>query len=108
MAAASIDDLLALPMLALLAEPMSAGTLADAVSGDGLELGAERAGDLLARLESLGLARVTGYEAGEARYVRTSLGERAVARLIGTDSRAAYRPRGARTAAGRPRLDRRA
>jgi signal transduction histidine kinase len=85
MSAASIDDLLALPMLALLAEPMSAGTLADAVSGDGLELEVERAGDLLARLESLGLARVIGYEAGEARYVRTSLGDRAVAGLVGTD-----------------------
>lgn len=85
MAASSIDDLLALPMLALLAEPMGARALAGAVTDDGLVLEESRAGDLLARLESLGLARVMGYEAGEARYVRTSLGDRAAAGLVGTD-----------------------
>jgi len=76
-AVASIDDLVSVPLLSLLAEPMTADELAAAVSGDGLELTAARAGDLMGRLERLGLARVAGYAAGEARYVATSLGMRA-------------------------------
>lgn len=80
-----IDDLLSLPLLALLAEPMTADALAGAVSGDGLELAPSRAGQILARLERLGLARVAGYEAGEARYVATSLGQRAATSVVTAD-----------------------
>jgi signal transduction histidine kinase len=82
---AAIDDLLAVPMTALLTEPMRAVDLATAVSADGIELPATRAADLLARLETLGLARVAGYEDGEARYVATSLGQRAADALLVTD-----------------------
>ena len=80
-----IDDLLSTPLLALLAEPATANGLATAVSGDGLELRPSRARELLARLERLGLARVAGYEAGEARYVATSLGQRAAAAIATAD-----------------------
>lgn len=80
-----IDDLLGLPLLALLTEPMTAAEVAGLVSGDGLVLSGSRAGDLLARLDSLGLARVAGYEGTVARYVATSLGQRAAASLVTTD-----------------------
>jgi len=81
-----LDDLLAQPLAALLLEPMSAGALAAALSDDGLELSASRAGDLLAHMARLGLARVAGYEDGEARYVATSLGQRAAASLVAADA----------------------
>lgn len=80
-----VDDLLSAPLLTLLAEPMTAHEVADYLSGDGLELTAARAGDLLARLEALGLARVAGYAGTEARYVSTSLGQRAAAALVTAD-----------------------
>jgi signal transduction histidine kinase len=80
-----VDDLLSAPLLSLLAEPMTALEIADYLSGDGLELTATRAGDLLARLEALGLARVAGYAGTEARYVATSLGQRAAAALVTAD-----------------------
>lgn len=72
-------------MSALLTEPMRATELAAAVSGDGVELSADRATAVLARLEALGLARIAGYEDGEARYVATSLGQRAANALLLTD-----------------------
>jgi len=84
-ARSAIDGLLSTPLLALLDEPASAAELAGRVSGDGLELTGDRAGDILAGLERLGLARVAGYEAGEARYVATSLGHRAVSALVVND-----------------------
>ena len=80
-----VDDLLSAPLLSLLAQPMTAHEIADYLSGDGLELTATRAGDLLARLEALGLARVAGYAGTEARYVATSLGQRAAAALVSAD-----------------------
>ena len=80
-----VDDLLSAPLLSLLAEPMTAQEVAEYLSGDGLELTASRAGDLLARLEALGLARVAGYAGTEARYVATSLGQRAAAALVTAD-----------------------
>ncbi|MDQ2674462.1 MAG: HAMP domain-containing histidine kinase [Chloroflexota bacterium] len=82
---AVIDDLLAVPMAALLTEPMRAGDLAAAVSANGIQLSVTRAADLLARLETMGLARVAGYEDGEARYVATSLGQRAADSLLVND-----------------------
>jgi len=82
---AALDDLLAIPILGLLEEPVSASALAAAVSGDGLRLDVGRAGDLLARLEALGLARVAGYEEDEARYVRTGLGQRAATAVVTAD-----------------------
>jgi signal transduction histidine kinase len=81
----TIDDLLALPVVALLDEPMTAAALAEVLSGDGLQLDAARARELLGRLEALGMARVAGYEEGEARYVRTSLGDRARPALVTAD-----------------------
>lgn len=84
-ATSSVDDLVSIPLLVLLAEPMTAEALAAAVSGDGLELTPARAGDMLARLERLGLARVAGYESGVARYVATSLGQRAATAVAGAD-----------------------
>lgn len=80
-----LDDLLGLSLLTLLTEPMTAAEVAELVSGDGLVLSGSRAGDLLARLDSLGLARVAGYEGTVARYVATSLGQRAAASLVTTD-----------------------
>ena len=80
-----LDDLLGPPLLALLSEPMTAAEVAEQVSGGGLVLSAARAGELLARLDALGLARVAGYERTDARYVATSLGQRAVASLVTTD-----------------------
>ena len=80
-----IDDLLSPPLLTLLAEPMTADEVAGYLSGDGLELTPTRAGDLLARLDALGLARVAGYAGTEARYVATSLGQRAAAGLVTAD-----------------------
>lgn len=80
---AAIDDLLVVPAVALLEEPMTAAELATTMSSDGLEVAASRAEELLARAAALGLARVTGYEAGAARYVATSLGQRSVASLLG-------------------------
>ena len=80
-----VDDLFSAPLLSLLAEPMTAQEVAEYLSGDGLELTASRAGDLLARLEALGLARVAGYAGTEARYVATSLGQRAAAALVTAD-----------------------
>ena len=53
------------------------------MSSDGLQLSASRARELLARAATLGLARVAGYDAGEARYVATSLGQRSAASLMG-------------------------
>lgn len=82
---AAIDDLVAMPMLALLAEPTDAEALATRISGDGLELSGDRAGRLLARLADLGLARVAGYADGAAQYVATSLGQRAASALTAGD-----------------------
>ena len=82
---AAIDDLVAIPMLVLLAEPTDAEMLATRISGDGLELSRDRAGRLLARLADLGLARVAGYADGAAQYVATSLGQRATSALAAGD-----------------------
>ena len=84
-ASPSVDDLLSAPLLPLLAEPLTAGELAARVSGDGLELAPSRAADLLARLERLGLARIAGYGEGDARYVATSLGQRAASAIVSAD-----------------------
>ena len=80
---AELDDLLVVPVVAVLDQPMSATELAAAMSSDGLELSSARAGELLARAATLGLARVAGYESGDARYVATSLGQRSAASLLG-------------------------
>ncbi|HET9879121.1 MAG TPA: ATP-binding protein [Candidatus Limnocylindria bacterium] len=81
----AVDDLLAVPMVALLDVPLDAAEAAAALSGDGLVLSAQRAGDLLAHAARLGLARIAGYTDGEARYVATSLGQRAAAGLLTAD-----------------------
>ena len=83
--ASAIDDLVAVPMVALLTEPMTAAALAAAVSEEGLELSAARAGTILARAAALGLVRVAGYEDGDARYVATSLGQRSAASMLSAD-----------------------
>lgn len=81
----TLDDLLAVPMTALLREPMTAADLATALAANGVTLTESRAGDLLARATSLGLARVAGYEDGHARYIATSLGLRAATALTAAD-----------------------
>lgn len=78
-------DALSVPVLAFLDEPMTAAEVAAAMSGDGLELSARRAGDVLVAIVRLGLARVAGHEDGEARYVATSLGQRAASALVTND-----------------------
>ena len=83
--ASAIDDLVAVPMVALLTEPMTAVALAAAVSAEGLALSAARAETILARAAALGLVRVAGYEDGDARYVATSLGQRSAASLLSAD-----------------------
>lgn len=81
----AVDDLLAVPMVALLDVPLDAAEAAAALSGEGLVLSAQRAGDLLAHAARLGLARIAGYTDGEAHYVATSLGQRAAAGLLAAD-----------------------
>lgn len=83
--ASAIDDLLAVPMVALLTEPMTATELASTVTSDGLEMSADRAEAILARASALGLARVAEYQDGDARYVATSLGQRSAAALASAD-----------------------
>lgn len=81
----AMDDLLAVPVVALLETPMTASELATAASGDGLRLSTDRSEALLARASALGLARVAGYENGHARYVATSLGQRSATALLVAD-----------------------
>ena len=86
MAAGAPDPLLlVVPLVAVLDEPMTPHELAARVSGDGLELAPERARAVLERAVDLGLARVGEYEQGDARYVATSLGQRAAAALLAAD-----------------------
>jgi signal transduction histidine kinase len=80
-----VDDLMAVPIAALIAQPTSAAGLAVVLAENGMELSVERTSDLLARAAALGLARVAGYEDGEASYVATSLGHRAAAALVAAD-----------------------
>ena len=81
----AIDDLLAVPIVALLTEPTAAAALASTVTADGLEMSADRAEAILARASALGLARVAEYQDGDARYVATSLGQRSAASLVSAD-----------------------
>ena len=82
----AVDDLLAVPMVAVLTEPMTAATLAAAVTEEGLQLSAHRAQSILARAAELCLVRVAGYhDDGDARYVATSLGQRSAASLVSAD-----------------------
>lgn len=83
--ASAIDDLLVVPMVALLTEPMTATELASTVTADGLEMSGDRAEAILARASALGLARVAEYQDGDARYVATSLGQRSAASLASAD-----------------------
>ncbi len=80
-----IDDLMAAPIAALIAQPTSAAGLAIVLAEQGMDVTVERTSDLLARAADLGLARISGYEDGEASYVATSLGHRAAAALVAAD-----------------------
>ena len=82
----AMDDLLAVPVVALLEIPMTAAEVATAASGEGFEMSSGRAEGLLARASALGLARIAGYEDGQARYVATSLGQRSATALLATDA----------------------
>ena len=82
---AAIEDLFVVPAVAMLDRPMLPAELADVARGAGLGISTDDAGDLLARAAELGLARVSGYDAGQTRYVATSLGERAAASLVAAD-----------------------
>lgn len=86
MSAAALDDLLAVPVAALLDAPHRPDEVAEALAADGVTVTPSRLARLLERMTSLGLARVAGYdEAGAARYVATSLGQRAAAALLTAD-----------------------
>jgi signal transduction histidine kinase len=77
--------LLVVPLVALLEEPMTAEDLAGRARDVGLKLDAERVVALVERAVDLGLARVGEYDDGDARYVATSLGQRAASALLATD-----------------------
>ena len=76
------DDLLVLPVVALLDEPRDAHAVRGALAAHGIDVSRERAEDVLGRASALGLAHVSGYEAGAARYVVTPLGQRAATALL--------------------------
>jgi len=78
-------DLLVVPVVALLDEPMTATAVAERASGDGLQLSTERVEAVMDRAVDLGLARVAGYEGGDVRYAATSLGRRAATALMAAD-----------------------
>jgi signal transduction histidine kinase len=78
-------DLLVVPIVALLVEPMSPAELAEAASLSGLELDADRAERLLGRAATLGLARIAEQRDGIDRFVATSLGQRAGQALLAGD-----------------------
>jgi signal transduction histidine kinase len=80
-----IDDLMAVPLAALLTEPMAADEVAAAFGSAGVELSSERAATLIDRAAALGLARVADEERGHARYVATSLGRRMASAVVGVD-----------------------
>jgi signal transduction histidine kinase len=80
-----VDDLLAVPLATLLSEPMSAVDVATAFAAAGADLSAARVEELIGRATALGLARVADEDAGEVRYVATSLGRRMASALIGVD-----------------------
>jgi signal transduction histidine kinase len=82
-APSDLDTLLAVPLVALLDEPRTAGEISEALSGDGLVVERARAERLVRRLTGLGLARtVAGHDAQPA-YVATSLGRRLADTLVG-------------------------
>ena len=78
-------DLLVVPVVALLTEPMSPSELTEAAELSGLDLEPERAARLLERAASLGLARIAEGRDGVDRYVATSLGHRAGQALLAVD-----------------------
>jgi signal transduction histidine kinase len=83
----ALDDLLAVPVAALLAAPHRPDEVAEVLAADGIEVAPARLAQLLERMTALGLARVAGYDdAGAARYVATSLGQRAAAALLTADA----------------------
>ncbi len=83
----ALDDLLAVPVAALLAAPHRPDEVAEVLAADGIEVAPARLAQLLERMTALGLARVAGYDdAGAARYVATSLGQRAAAALLPADA----------------------
>ena len=79
---APLDDLLVVPIVFLLDVPRSAAELVAVFAEGGVELTESRAGDLLGHATALGMARVAGHEGGQARYVATSLGQRAATSLV--------------------------
>ena len=79
------SDLLVLPVVALCNEPRDAADLVRVMEAEGVRLSRARASELLARATALGLARITGYEGGEARYIATALGQRSSAALLANE-----------------------
>lgn len=79
----ALDDLLSVPVAALLTAPHRPDDVAAVLAADGVAVSPERLARLLERMTALGLARVAGYDADHhARYVATSLGQRAAAALL--------------------------
>ena len=80
-----VPDLLVLPIVAVLDEPLDAAGVVRVLGSTGIRVSRERARYSLARAAALGLARITGHEGGEARYVATALGRRSSTALLAAD-----------------------
>lgn len=79
------DDLLLLPTVALLGVPRDVEGVLHAMRQQDLQISSSRLEDLLTRATALGLVKVAGYEAGQARYVATALGQRSARALLTGD-----------------------
>ena len=79
------SDLLVLPVVALLDEPLDATAVSKAMSGHGMRLSVGRSAELLDRAAALGMARIAAREDGTARFVATALGRRSTAALLTND-----------------------
>jgi signal transduction histidine kinase len=75
-------DLFVVPIVALLETATTAGELAEELNSQGLSLTADWIGQVLVRAAQLGLARVASSGSDGARYVTTSLGQRAAGALV--------------------------
>ena len=80
------SDLLVLPVVALLVEPLDATAVSRAMSVHGMRLSVARSTELLDRAAALGMARIAAREDGTPRFVATALGRRSTAALLTNDT----------------------
>ena len=79
------DDLLLLPVVAVLNEPGDVHAVVQRLAAHGIEASQERAENVMARAAALGLAKVSEYGEGRSRYVATALGQRSATALLARD-----------------------